>query len=694
MLSMKGYDVEKLRTIAVTGHIGSGKSTFMESVLHMTGTKPTKGVIEDKNTTSDYLDEEKARLNSLSTSVIPIEHDGYMYVFLDTPGNHEFLNELHQALSVVKGAILTIDGTKGIDVGTEEILENLNDRNIPTIIFINKMDKENIEFANIINRLQDIVGYQAVPFLWPIGEAENFKGYVDLVDMNARVFDGEKTVKEAIPDELKDTVSDLREKIVESVAETSEELLEKHFAGEELTQDEIRKGLREGVLNGDLKPVMIGSAKKDIGTRTILEMIGHFMASPQDLKPMEGENPKDGSKIERPTVKDEPFSGYVFKTIVDPFVGSVNFIKVFSGKLKGNTENYVPNIDKTVKIGNVAYIRGKEQIPTDEIGPGDIGVVSKIEGLRTGHTLCDPKNPILYKGPEIPEPTIYQAVRPVHKRDEDKISEVLNKLHTEDPSFQVWRNKETKQLLIGGQGMAHIKFLVDKMANTYNVEVELMEQKIPYRETIRKKVEAEGRHKKQSGGSGQFGVVHIRFEPAEDRDTTLEFNEEIHGGSVPKNYFPAVEKGLLEIMQKGPLAGYPVIGLKATLFDGSYHPVDSNEVSFKQAAALSFKNAYEKANPTLLEPVSKVTITCKDDYVGDVMSDITRKRGTVLGMTPLKNNKQDIEAEIPDAEIKEYNVDLKAITQGSGSFQREFLKYQEVPDHLIDSIVKASSKET
>ncbi|MFP4078555.1 MAG: elongation factor G [Candidatus Izemoplasmataceae bacterium] len=690
---MKGYDVEKLRTIAVTGHIGSGKSTFMESVLYMTGTKPTKGVIEEKNTTSDYLDEEKERLNSLSTSVIPIEHDGYMYVFLDTPGNHEFLNELHQALSVVKGAILVIDGTKGLDVGTEEILEDLNDRNIPTIILINKMDKENVEFASIINRLKDIIGYQVVPFLWPIGEAENFKGYVDLVDMDARVFDGEKTVKQEIPDELKDSVGELREKIVESVAETSEELLEKHFAGEELTQEEIRHGLRTGVLNGDLKPVVIGSAKKDIGTKTILEMIGHFMASPQDLKPKDGIHPKDGSAIERPTKRDEPFSGYVFKTIVDPFVGSVNYVKVFSGVLKGNTEVHVPNIEKNVKVGNVAYIRGKEQIATDEIGPGDIGVVSKIEGLRTGHTMCDPKHPIQYQGPEIPEPTIYQAVRPVHKRDEDKISEVLNKLHTEDPSFQVWRNKETKQLLIGGQGMSHIKFLVDKMANTYHVEVELMEQKIPYRETIRKKVEAEGRHKKQSGGSGQFGVVNIRFEPAGDRETTLEFNEEIHGGSVPKNYFPAVEKGLLEIMQKGPLAGYPVIGLKATLFDGSYHPVDSNEVSFKQAAALAFKKAYEKANPTLLEPISKVTITCKDDYVGDVMSDITRKRGTVLGMSPIKNNKQVIEAEIPDAEIKEYNVDLKALTQGSGSFKREFLRYQEVPDHLVDSIIKAVSEE-
>ncbi len=689
---MKGYDVEKLRTIAVTGHLGSGKTTFMESLLHISGEKKTKGSVEEKNTTSDYLEEEKKRLNSLSTSVIPVEYDGYMYVFLDTPGNREFTSELYQSLSVVKGAILTIDGTKGLDIGTEEVLTDLNEKNIPTIIFINKMDKENIDFPKIINSLKEIIGYQVVPFLWPIGEADDFKGYVDLVDMKARVFDGSKTQIEAIPSELEDTVSELRETIVESVAETSEALLDKHFAGEELTQDEIRNGLRQGVINGDLKPVVIGSALKDIGTRTIMEMISHFMPSPMDLEPMEGKNPETKEVESRETTKDVPFSGYVFKTTVDPFIGSVNIIKVYSGQLKGNSEVYIPNIKKTVKIGNVAYIRGKEQIPTDYIGPGDIGIVSKIDGLMTGFTLCDPKHPIIFKGPNTPQPTMYVAVRPVHKRDEDKISSVLQKLNLEDPSFVVERNAETAQLLIGGQGMTHIKFILAKMEDLYNVEVELLDQKIAYRETIRKKVEAEGRHKKQSGGSGQFGVVNMRFEPLEDKEETLEFNEKIHGGSVPKNYFPAVEKGLYEVMQKGPLAGYPVIGIKATLFDGAYHAVDSNEVSFKQAAALSFKKAYEKANPVLLEPLSQIDIMTKDDYVGDIMSDITKRRGTVLGMEPLNNGKQKVSAEVPDAEIKRYTIDLKALTQGSGSFSRQFLRYQEVPDHLIESIVEASKE--
>lgn len=690
---MNGYSVEKLRTIALAGHLGAGKTTLMESVLHVSGLKKTKGTVEEKNTTSDYLDEEKEKINSLSTSVIPVEFEGVKYDFLDTPGNREFSNELYQALSVVKGAIMTIDGTKGVDIGTEEVIADLNDLHIPTIIFINKMDKENIDFPEIINTLKKLLGYQVVPFLWPIGEADDFKGYVDLVDMNARVFDGEKTVIEAIPDSLKDTVNALRETIIESVAETSEELLEKHFAGEELTQEEIRKGLREGVLNGDLKPVVIGSALNDIGTRTMLEMIVDFMPAPNDLEAMEGLVPETEEVLTRSTKSDAPFSGYVFKTTVDPFIGSVSLVKVFSGSLKNNQEVYVPNLKKNIKVGNVAFMRGKEQIDTDAIGAGDIGIVSKIEGLLTGHTLCAPKDPIIFDGPPIPEPSMFVALRPKHKRDEDKISSVLQKLNLEDPSFEVVRNKETAQLLIGGQGMTHIKFILSKMEHIYKVEVEMLEQKIPYRETIRKTVEAEGRHKKQSGGSGQFGVVNMRFEPLEDKETTLEFHEKIHGGSVPKNYFPAVEKGLYEVMEKGPLAGFPVIAIKATLYDGSYHPVDSNEVSFKSAAALAFKKAYEQANPILLEPISKVNIICKDDYVGDVMSDISKRRGTVLGMNPLPNNKQEVSAEIPDSEIKRYTVDLKALTQGTGTFTRQFMRYQEVPDQMMEKIIESANSE-
>jgi elongation factor G len=685
---VKHYDGEHIRTIAVTGHLGSGKTTFMESMQHIVGDKINKGSIEEKNTTSDYLKEEKKAQSSRSNSVIPIEHGTYLSYFIDTPGNREFISEFNQALNVVKGAILTIDGTKGIDIGTEEVLNDLNSRHIPTILFINKMDKENIDYSKIINTLKDMIGYQVVPFLWPIGEAENFKGYVDLVDLNARVFDGEKTEIVEIPEEIKEIVSDLREKIIESVAETSEEYLEKHFRGERLSDEEIRKGLRTGVLNGDLKPVVFGSAKEDIGTKTILEMIEHFMASPNDLKPKKGKNPQTGETLYRKTEGDEPFSGYVFKTTVDPFVGTMNLVKVFSGSLKGNQEVLIANTGKTVKINGLGIPCGERQLEAAEIKPGEIGYVTKIDGLLTGHTLCDTAHPVIYKQASIPSPTLVIAITPKHKRDEDKISTVLHKLSIEDPSFEVTRNPETNQLLIGGQGLTHIQYLIDKMENTYHVEVDIIEQKIAYRETIRQKTSAEGRHKKQSGGSGQFGIVNIRFEPLKDKETVLEFSEEIRGGSVPKNYFPAVEKGLHEIMQKGLFAGFPVTGIKATLFDGAYHSVDSNEVSFKQAAALAFKKAYEDADPTLLEPISKVSITCKDDYVGDIMSDVTKKRGKVISMEPGLDGKQHIVTEIPDGEIKNYNTNLKSLTQGSGTFKREPLTYKEVPQHIVDKIIK------
>ncbi len=692
MITMKKYPVEKIRSIAVMGQLASGKTTFMESVLHITGVKAKKGSVEEKNTASDYRTEEHDRLSSLSMSLIPAEYGDYKFNFLDTPGNRELISDVYQALSVVKGAILMIDATKGLDIGTEMILDELNERNVPTIIFINKMDKENIKLPELIQKLRDTIGYQAVPFIWPIGQAEDLKGYVDLVDMKSRVFDGTKTEEGAVPDDLKDTVEEMREQIVESVAETSEELLEKHFGGEELTQDEINQGLKEGVLAGDLKPIVIGSALKDIGVRTILEMLGRFMPSPSELKPMSGKTP-DGKEVTRETKADAPLSGYVFKTTVDPFLGSVNLVKVFSGTLKAGQEVMIANTKKMVKVNNIFSLRGKQQIDIDEIGPGDIGAIVKVEGVYTGATLTDPKQSIVYEGPKFPTPTIYVAIHPKQKQDEDKISSVLQKLNLEDPSFQVQRNSETAQLLIGGQGMTHIGYILEKMKNMFKVEVNTSDQKIVYRETIKKKAEAEGRHKKQSGGSGQFGVVNMRFEPLDPNEEEFVFEEVIHGGSVPKNYFPAVEKGLVETLQKGPLAGFPVIGIKATLFDGSYHPVDSNEISFKMAATLAFKKACDQAKPTILEPIMKVEIIVKDDYVGDVMGDINKRRGSVLGMDPLGGNKQQITAEIPEAEIIKYNIDLKAMTQGSGAFTREFARYQEVPDNLIPKIVEEYTKE-
>jgi elongation factor G len=685
---MKQYEINRMRTVAVVGHSGTGKTSFVESALFLSGTKAKKGTIETKSTTSDYLAEEHNKLASFSTSLIPIEFKDYKFNFLDTPGSEEFVNELYQSLDVVKGAVLVIDGTKAIDIGSERVLTELNERHIPTIIYVNKMDKPNVKFEKILESIQSVIGYQAVPFLWPVVEGEDFKGYVNLVDMNQKLHeDGSSQILE-LDEAMVAQVEPFRTKIVESVAETSEELFDKHFAGEKISQEEIYNGLRKGVLDGDLKPIVFGSADLNIGVNACLDIIKNFMPAPDDLKPVTGLRPDSDIVVERISSNDEPLSAYVFKTTVDPFMGSISLIKVFSGVLKSGAEVLVPNINKTVKIGNLFTLRGKEQIEMDTIYAGDIGAVAKIENLFTGATLTDPKNPVIFEASKIQTPTMYIGIHPKNKNDDNKLSSVLAKMKTEDPTIDVVRNPETAQLLIGGQGLTHIGFITDKMKNSYGLEVETSDQKIVYRETIKAKGDAEGKHKKQSGGSGQFGVVKMRFEPLNPNEKEFEFAEEVHGGSVPKNYFPAVEKGLIETFQKGPLAGFPVIGIKAILYDGQYHDVDSNEISFKMAASLAFKNALDQVKPTILEPVMSLKITVKDDYVGDVMGDANKRRGRVLGMEPLEGGRQVISAEIPEVEIVKYTVDLKAMTQGSGSFTRTFARYEEVPDMLIDRIVQ------
>ena len=690
---MKQYDVENLRAIAVVGVPGAGKTSFMESILYVTGTTNKKGRVEEKNTTSDFLNEEKDHQSSISTSLIPVEYNNMKFNFLDTPGNRELVNEVYQSLAVVKGAILVVDGSKGIDIGTEAVLADLTERNIPTIIFVNKMDKDNVKFEEHVDKLSDILGGKSVPFLWPDVDGGNFNGFASVIDMKLKVLDNGEVVSKDIPAHLTDKMEELREQIIESVAMSSEELLEKHFGGEELTPEEISGGLREGVISGELKPVVFGSVEKNIGVRDLLSMIGQFMPAPNDLKPLVGNDPKTGEEKERPTKDDAPFSAYVFKNTIDPFIGQMSLFKVFSGTLNSNDKVDVSNTGKTIKVSNISTLRGKEIIDLDVLKAGDIGVITKEDALFTGATLTDHKDPVVFDLEKIPTATIYVAIHPRNKKDEDKISSSLHKLNIEDPSFEFKRNRETSQLLLGGQGMNHIGLVLEKLKNMYKVEVDQEAPKIVYRETIKKTVEAEGRHKKQSGGSGQFGVVKIRFESMDPNKAEFEFAEEIHGGSVPKGYFPAVEKGLIETFEKGSLAGFPVIGVKATLFDGSYHAVDSNEISFKLAASLAYKNALPNAGATLLEPIMRLEIVVKDDYVGDVMGDINKRRGTVAGMEPLTGGRQKVVAEVPEVEIVSYTIDLKAMTQGTGQYTREFVRWEDVPHALQAKLLVELNRE-
>jgi len=681
---LKEYLTDKIRNVALLGHLGSGKTSLSEDFLYLSKAIVKKGEVEKKNTVSDYLLEEQNRQTSLSTAVIPVEWNGYKINFLDTPGSEEFYGEVAQDLSVVKGAVLLLDAQKGIEVGSENAWSELTTRHIPTILFINKIDKENVKFEKVIHDVKEGFGSKVVPFVIPMGTENNYQGYIDIISKKAYLGMEEKEVD--IPSEYESEVEELYNQFVEIVAGESEELLEKFFAGETLTDEEIIYGLRSALLNCDIFPILIGSATKNLGVRGLLEKICHYLPSPQDLKDKHGINPKTHEDSVRSSKDDQPFSGYIFKTVVDPFLGTINYLKVCSGTIKGLTEAYVPNTDQMVKIGVVSGIMGKTQLPVDVLHAGDIGVLTKSGDIQTGFTLCDRRDPIQFEPVEMPTPVIYVAIQAKTKQDEDKISSALQKLNLEDPTFEVKRNPETAQLLLGGQGMTHIGYILEKMKNMFKVDVDVTDQKIVYREIG----SAQGRHKKQSGGAGQFGDVWIRFEPLATGD--FEFASEVVGGAVPKNFFPAVEKGLIETLEHGPIAGFPVIGVRAVLYDGSYHPVDSNEISFKIAAALSFKEACKVIKPTILEPIMEVVITVKDNYVGDIMSDIPQRRGSVMGMEPVGNGRTAITAQIPEAEIIKYSIDLKAMTQGGGKFTRKFLRYDDVPSNLVDKIVAEYKK--
>ena len=685
---MKDYQSKEIRNIVIIGHQGSGKTTLTESMLYVAKNISKKGEVDKKNTVSDFLPEEQQRLSSLSTSIIPVEYNGYKLNFLDTPGNDEFVGELNQALSVVKGAVILVDATSGVQVGTERVWKEVRKKKIPTVIFINKMDKENVNFDNVLKDIENKLGKEAVPFAIPIGKEDKFEGYVDVVDLKGYVFDAGGRKEVEVYADNKARAEELNTEILEAVASTSEELLELYFSGEEITQEQIAHGLKNAMINGELAPIMIGSAAKDIGIQTLLDMMINYLPSPDSLKPLKGKDPRTNAEVVRNTNDKDPFSAYVFKSSVDPFLGVINYLKVNSGTLTSGQDIAVTNRGESKKVGALFALRGKTQISVDTVHAGDIVAVNKLD-LFTGDTLSDPRNQVLFEPVPIVTPVIYVAIVPKNRQDEDKISGALQRLNLEDPTFEIRRNKETSQLLVGGQGMTHLGYILDKMKSMFKVDVEIEDQKIVYRETITRKVEAEGKHRKQSGGAGQYGHVFIRFEPSEE---VFEFHEEIFGGSVPKNYHPAVEKGLQETFERGPLAGFPVVHVKSTLYDGSYHSVDSNEISFKLAAALAFRDAVAKgAGATILEPIMSVSITVKDQFVGDVMGDVNKRRGRVLGMDQ-GQGEQIIHTEIPEAEIVSYAIDLKAMTQGSGTFTREFLRYEQVPAHLIDKIIEEYKK--
>lgn len=671
-----------VRNIAVLGHLGSGKTSLVEA-LYSTATNKEKGSVERRNTVSDYLAEEQQRASSVVNSIIPVEYKNYRLNLMDLPGNDDFIGEVISAIKVCKGAILVVDASCGVEVGTIKHWNMLRKKNIPTIIYVNKMDKINKNFDLILEEIRSKLGKNAIPFSYPMGHLDKFDGFVNIVTLKARKYNGKECVDDEIYPQKRQKVFELHNMIVESVAQTSDELLDKFFNGEALTNEEINKGLRNGVLNGELIPVIVGSATKNIGIHTMLDMFINYLPNPQDLQPIIGLD-ESGNEVAYKTISTEPFSAFVFKTNYDPYTGISNIIKVNSGSLSVGDDVYISDLNRVERITNLSRVFAGKLIPTTKLYAGEIGAITKIDGLETQMSLSDPIHKVTFKKIEFPTPVYFKSIVSSNKNDDDKLSVVLNKLCLADKTITVKRNQETKQLLLGTLSLGHLATILDRIKNVYKLNLKTEDEKIVYRETITTSAIGNGRYIKQSGGSGFYGVVEMEFKPNKENL----FTEEIFGGAVPKNYFPAVEKGFYEALEKGLLAGYPVVGVHAILRDGKYHAVDSNEVSFKNAAILAFKDAYMRCNPVLLEPIYEIVITVDQTMVGAIISDLNTRRAKISNVEINSYGAQKITALVPQIEILDYANVLKSLTQGSGFFNRSFYDYEVAPSQVAKNVVK------
>lgn len=689
---MKVYKTENLRNVGIIGHSGSGKTTLTEAVLFHTKTIDRLGKVEDGTTVSDYDGEEKKRQISISTSIAPCEWEDTKINLIDIPGYFDFQGEMIEGLRASDVAMIAVSGVSGIKVGTEKAWDYVNENKLPRAFYINKLDRENSSFSKVLSGLKEKFGISVVPIQYPIGSEDEFKGIVNVISRRARIFNPKTNEMELgdVPEELIGSVDECKNMIVEAVAETSEELMTKYFEEGTLSDQEIYDGLIKGCSTGEIAPVMCGSALKGIGIETLLEDIVECFPSPNMMAPQKAESIADNSEILVKIDETAPFSAIVFKTIADPFVGKLSIFKVITGKALSDAVVNNINKEKQEKLGNMFVLRGKQQINVKELTAGDIGAVAKLQYTVTGDTLCDGKVKYKFQGMVFPNPTLSRTVVPLSKGDEDKISSGLNKLLEEDPTFKITRDVENAETIITGMGKSHLDIVASKLKIKFGAEVKLESPKVPYRETIKKASDVQGKHKKQSGGHGQYGDVWIKFEPRKDGDE-MEFVDQVVGGVVPRQYIPAVEKGLKDCVKHGVLAGYPVIRLRAILHDGSYHPVDSSEMAFKIAASLAYKKGLETASPILLEPIMHAEIIVPDEYMGDVIGDINKKRGKVLGMEPFKGLEKVI-AEVPQSEMFEYATDLRSITQARGEFTIHFERYEEVPGTEVDKIIANSKK--
>lgn len=696
---MTKIDVDKVRTFAVVGHGDSGKTSLTEALLYDSNMITRLGKIEQGNTVADYDPKETKRGITINSSLAYLNWKNSTFNIIDTPGYLDFIIDTKTSLRVVDTALIVVCGVSGVEVQTEKVWDYTEEFALPKVFFINKIDRERADFERTSQMIKDYFGQNAVPVQLPIGSEESFEGVVDLLKMKAYYFttdsEGKSQMEEKdIPDDIKEKASDLRQKMIEAVAENNDEVLMKYLEGEELTQEEILTCLRGGIIDRKVFPVLCGSATKNIGIELLLDFIKDYFPSPVDLPEIEVKDLKEQKEIKiKRSLQDSPFSALVFKTVADPYVGNLTYFRVFSGELNSDSTVYNSTHDIENKVAKIYRMQGKEQTAVAKVTPGGIGAIAKLKKTNTGDTLCDKEHPIEFTKVGYPEPIMKLAITPKSKGDEDKLSIAINRIVEEEPTIQVYRDEDTGETIIAGMGESHLDVVIETMETKFGVEIEKSTPKVGYKETIRNKVQAEGKYKKQSGGRGQYGHCFVEFEPQE-RGNGFEFVDKIVGGVIPKQYRPAVEKGIVEAMKKGVVAGYPTVDIKAILYDGSYHTVDSSEMAFKVAGSMAFKKGAAEANPVLLEPIYTLTVTIPKDYMGDIIGDLNSKRGKIMGMDEDEKGKQLIKAQVPQAEIFRYSIDLRSITQGRGTYTMKFSHYEEVPSQIAQDIIEQAKRES
>jgi elongation factor G len=691
---MRVFESDAIRNICIVGHGAAGKTSLTSAMLFNSGAINRLARVEDGNTVTDWEDEEIERKVSISTALAYCEWNKKKINILDTPGYRPFLAETQLAARAADAAVVVIDAVSGVEVQTEKVWEFCNEYSLPRMIVINKLDRDNASSERSLASLEEAFGRGALPLQIPMGLEKDFTGVVNLVSSKAYRYSGDgsgRFQEEEVPAEYKDELAKQREKLVEMVAEGSDALMEKFFAEGTLDQSDLIEGLKTGILQRNIFPVFYVSSTLNIGIAQIMDAIIDLFPSPATVGKVSGIDPKANTSIERAISSDMPYAAYVFKTIADPFAGRISLLKLYSGVMRSDNSYNNQTKGKNEKFGPLQIPQGKTMVPVGEVHAGDFFAVTKLKETTTGDTICDPSQPIVFSSVEMPEPSITFAIEPKSRGDEDKISNALARITEEDAAVKYNRDPQTKQLLLSGSDQLHVEVTVSKLRKRYGVEVILKTPKIPYRETIRGKADVQGRHKKQTGGHGQFGDCWIKMEPL-PRGGEFEFVDEIFGGAIPRNFIPAVEKGIVEAAARGYLAGYPVVDFKVTLYDGSYHPVDSSEMAFKIAGSLAFKKAMEDANPVLLEPIMNVEIYAPQEYAGALTGDLTSRRGRLQGMDT-KRGIQIIKAQVPMAEMVSYSPVLTSVTGGRGSYHMEFSHYDEVPAHIAQKVIDEANKE-